>query len=57
MSKVELIDSALLSLVSGAGCEVWEETCGCQSTQCCDTCGHYRERKPGETSAGAGGGV
>ncbi len=45
LSKNELIESALLSAVSGAGCEVWTESCGCAKEpgegNCCDYCGSW----------------
>jgi hypothetical protein len=45
LSKNELIDSALLGAVSGGGCEVWVENCGCKMVpgegSCCDWCGQW----------------
>ena len=45
LSKNELIDSALLSAISGGECQRWQETCGCKSLPgegaCCDWCGKW----------------
>ena len=49
LSKVELIDSALLNAVSGAGCDIWVETCGDENS---DWCGHWKPKPNDEFCKG-----